>query len=166
MEEIADNGWSFPESKMNASANHSTTDILIHILGGAMVLLLSLLYLQSNRQAASKDAIAYAEKMRLQAKATGEEDDTPSRPPADTDHNNGSDADSTTKLPENESSVKDKDEDSVVPSKGDDDEKEEDWFAMNNNWRCACEGGFLPPGMLGGAEAVFRMGTGQCYHKR
>ena len=39
----------------------------------------------------------------------------------------------------------------------------------NNNWRCACEGGFLPPGMLqslGGAEAAFRMSTGQCYHKK
>eukprot|EP00978_Attheya_sp_CCMP212_P047529 scaffold421695_cov71-Attheya_sp.AAC.1 len=39
----------------------------------------------------------------------------------------------------------------------------------DNNWRCACEGGFLPPGLLktfGGAEAVFRMSTGQCYHKQ
>lgn len=39
----------------------------------------------------------------------------------------------------------------------------------DNNWRCACEGGFLPPGMLksfGGAEAVMRLGTGQCYHKQ
>lgn len=38
----------------------------------------------------------------------------------------------------------------------------------NNGWRCACEGGFLPPGILqrmGGAEAVFRMSAGQCYHK-
>ena len=38
-----------------------------------------------------------------------------------------------------------------------------------NNWRCACEGGFLPPGLLktfGGAEAVMRLGTGQCYHKQ
>lgn len=38
-----------------------------------------------------------------------------------------------------------------------------------SKWRCACEGGFLPPGMLqslGGAEAVIRMSTGQCYHKR
>jgi hypothetical protein len=38
----------------------------------------------------------------------------------------------------------------------------------SSNWRCACEGGFLPPGMLqslGGAEAVIRMSTGQCYHK-
>ena len=36
-----------------------------------------------------------------------------------------------------------------------------------SNWRCACEGGFLPPSLLksfGGAEAVFRMGAGQCYH--
>jgi hypothetical protein len=43
--------------------------------------------------------------------------------------------------------------------------------ASNNvsNWRCACEGGFLPPGLLktfGGAEAVIRMSTGQCYHKQ
>jgi hypothetical protein len=40
----------------------------------------------------------------------------------------------------------------------------------DNQWRCACaDGGFLPPGMLsslGGAEAVFRLGTGQCYHKQ
>jgi hypothetical protein len=39
----------------------------------------------------------------------------------------------------------------------------------DNNWRCACEGGFLPPGLLksfGGAEAVMRLGTGQCYHQQ
>jgi hypothetical protein len=39
----------------------------------------------------------------------------------------------------------------------------------DNNWRCACEGGFLPPGLLqtfGGAEAVLRMSSGQCYHKQ
>uniref|UniRef100_A0A7S4JXR9 Uncharacterized protein n=1 Tax=Odontella aurita TaxID=265563 RepID=A0A7S4JXR9_9STRA len=38
-----------------------------------------------------------------------------------------------------------------------------------NGWRCACEGGFLPPALLksfGGAEAVLKMGTGQCYHNR
>ena len=38
-----------------------------------------------------------------------------------------------------------------------------------NNWRCACEGGFLPPGMLksfGGAEAMMRFGAGQCYQHR
>jgi hypothetical protein len=38
-----------------------------------------------------------------------------------------------------------------------------------NGWRCACEGGFLPPGLLksfGGAEAIMRLGTGQCYHKQ
>lgn len=40
---------------------------------------------------------------------------------------------------------------------------------IDNNWRCACEGGFLPPGLLksfGGAEAVMRLGTGQCYHQK
>lgn len=38
----------------------------------------------------------------------------------------------------------------------------------NNSWRCACENGFLPPGLLksfGGVEAMIRMGSGQCYHK-
>ena len=36
-------------------------------------------------------------------------------------------------------------------------------------WRCVCETGFLPRGMLqslGGAEAVLRMGAGQCFHKK
>jgi hypothetical protein len=40
----------------------------------------------------------------------------------------------------------------------------------SNNWRCVCETGFLPPGMLkslgGSAESVFKLGTGQCYHKQ
>jgi hypothetical protein len=48
--------------------------------------------------------------------------------------------------------------------------KVEDTPDVNStNWRCACEGGFLPPGLLqsfGGAEAVIRMSTGQCYHKQ
>jgi len=37
-----------------------------------------------------------------------------------------------------------------------------------DNWRCVCETGFLPPGLLksfGGMEAMVRMSTGQCYHK-
>ena len=37
-----------------------------------------------------------------------------------------------------------------------------------NKWRCACEGGFLPPGLLktfGRAESVYKMGVGDCYHK-
>jgi len=39
----------------------------------------------------------------------------------------------------------------------------------NNNWRCACEGGLFTPGMLksfGSAEAMIRLGTGECYHKQ
>jgi hypothetical protein len=39
-----------------------------------------------------------------------------------------------------------------------------------NKWQCACEGGiFLPNSMLksfNGVEAVFKMGSGQCYHKK
>jgi hypothetical protein len=50
------------------------------------------------------------------------------------------------------------------------DEVEEDLFQVKSDqWRCACEGGFLPPGLLksfGAAEAVMRLGTGQCYHKQ
>ena len=52
------------------------------------------------------------------------------------------------------------------------DDNDDDLFAMNDNntgWRCACENGFLPPGMLksfGSAEAMMRLGTGQCYHKQ
>jgi cytoskeletal protein RodZ len=38
--------------------------------------------------------------------------------------------------------------------------------AGTSTWRCACEGGFLPAGMFGNAEAVLRMGSGQCYHKQ
>ena len=36
-------------------------------------------------------------------------------------------------------------------------------------WKCACELGFLPAGMLktfGNAEAMMRLGVGQCYHKK
>jgi len=39
----------------------------------------------------------------------------------------------------------------------------------NYGYRCACEGSFLPPGLMqsfSGAEAVIRMGAGQCYHKQ
>ena len=45
----------------------------------------------------------------------------------------------------------------------------EDSINDDNKWRCACENGFLPPGLLktfGGAEAVMRLGYGQCYHKQ
>ena len=35
-----------------------------------------------------------------------------------------------------------------------------------NNWRCACESGFLPPGIFGNLEGIVAMGSGQCYHKK
>ena len=64
----------------------------------------------------------------------------------------------------------------TVPTKSNSDDNERDDEAMssfsnntNNQWRCACEGGFLPAGMLqslGGAEAVFNMGIGSCYHTK
>jgi beta-glucosidase/6-phospho-beta-glucosidase/beta-galactosidase len=48
-------------------------------------------------------------------------------------------------------------------------EEEEEITSSASNWRCACEEGFLPPGLLksfGGAEAVIKMVSGQCYHKQ
>lgn len=54
-------------------------------------------------------------------------------------------------------------------SMDEDNDDDEDLFQMNDTWRCACENGFLPPGMLktfGNAEAMIRLGTGQCYHKQ
>lgn len=64
--------------------------------------------------------------------------------------------------------------DPPLPSANNDDDDDDDPVLASgsnsdNNWRCACEGGFLPPGLLksfGGAEAVMRLGTGQCYHQK
>jgi len=45
------------------------------------------------------------------------------------------------------------------------------YYAPSENkekWRCACDGGFLPPSLLksfGGMESAVRLGLGQCYHK-
>ena len=53
----------------------------------------------------------------------------------------------------------------VTASTSDEDAKN----ATDTNWRCACQGGFLPPGLLkslGGAEAFMRMSAGQCYHNK
>ena len=38
----------------------------------------------------------------------------------------------------------------------------------SSKWRCVCEQGFLPPGMLqsfSGMESMVRTSTGKCYHK-
>jgi hypothetical protein len=51
-------------------------------------------------------------------------------------------------------------------------EEEDDADDESNNipkWRCVCQNGFLPPGLLksfGSAESVMRLGMGQCYHKQ
>eukprot|EP01083_Nonionella_stella_P273381 927320_1 len=45
---------------------------------------------------------------------------------------------------------------------------EQEQMTNDNTWRCVCENGFLPPGMLKSFtsfEAVTRMSTGNCYHK-
>jgi hypothetical protein len=144
---------------------NSTLSILFHLLGGGMVLLLSLYYLHINRVAASRDAIAYAEKMRMK------ETEKPSSIDRVEDDKITTTTTKSKTATENESPIEEKKSTVEDPKKkdkapSDEEEEEEDLFAMNNNWRCACENGFLPPGMLGGAEAVFRMGVGDCYHKR
>lgn len=45
---------------------------------------------------------------------------------------------------------------------------EQEQETSDNAWRCVCENGFLPPGMLKSFtsfEAVTRMSAGNCYHK-
>lgn len=70
----------------------------------------------------------------------------------------------------------------LLQDAGDDDEddattKDDDGTVASNatnatdasQWRCACETGFVPSGLLksfGGAESVIRLSTGQCYHKQ
>jgi hypothetical protein len=56
-------------------------------------------------------------------------------------------------LDEKESTIDDETRETTLPN------------VSTNQWRCACAGGFLPPGMFGNVEAVFQMGTGQCFHK-
>ena len=90
------------------------------------------------------------------------------RPDADTPASNNSINTNVENSTKTETSNMDS---SNAKKKNDDDIDEEDLFAMNDNsdWRCACEGGFLPPGMLktfGSAESMMRLGTGQCYHKQ
>jgi len=83
-----------------------------------------------------------------------------------------------------ENSLKGRDDDEVFSrnslDKGkadNENDNEENGFKMNdgitgnnkNNWKCACEFGFLPAGMLktfGNAEAIAKLGIGQCYHKQ
>jgi len=82
-------------------------------------------------------------------------------PPASNDNNDNGASDSGEI--EEDQDLEGKDDDG-----GDDDDDDDDVITNGNTWRCACENGFLPPGLLknfGGAEAVMRMGMGQCYHK-
>ena len=85
------------------------------------------------------------------------------------------DADDGAAKPDDDGAAKPNDDGGVTRINGDSGEsREEDAPSADNDnntnitWRCACENGFLPAGLLknfGGAEAVMRMGVGQCYHK-
>jgi hypothetical protein len=55
--------------------------------------------------------------------------------------------------------------DTVVSDVAEDDTASTRSYNDKSNWRCACEGGFLPPGLFGNMESVLKMGSGQCYHK-
>lgn len=76
-------------------------------------------------------------------------------------------------LNNNDSSSKTPNPETKNATKEQQDDEEEDLLAGFNNsngWRCVCEeGSFLPPALLktfGSAEAMVRLGTGQCYHKQ
>ena len=111
---------------------------------------------------------AYRDVQRASADATppstaGDDDDG-----ADDDTNRAG----TSSVPVDEEETKHQARDSNDENKNseekEEDDEDEDDLGKNNKWRCACENGFLPPGLLktfGGAEAVMRMGMGQCYHK-
>lgn len=158
---------------------------------GLLVGLLSSLYSRRNSHDASRDALAYAAKTRLQKEAAAAEREIQERstkddPPTLESNVVVSNASEKDKKP-TEGSERTADGDSIQQDRtckkasrvekdksGDDDTDMADIMSSfsssnNNQWRCACEGGFLPAGLLqslGGAEAVFRMGTGQCYHKQ
>lgn len=153
------------------------------ILAGILTVLFTVVYVQWNRRAASIDAIAYAAKIRQQQQAV----DTSKEEALETIDDVGQEnSDVTTNtLPDNNPSAENttstvalEDTEPINANSDDDNESQaspadEAMSSFNNNtnnqWRCACEGGFLPAGMLqslGGAEAVFNMGIGACYHTK
>ena len=170
------------------------------ILVGLLIVVFTILYIQWHRQAASRDAIAYAAKIRQQeAEKTTLEDKGTKESSADTTNKESPDSDepntpiagenndqiknniaaSEEIYPEDTSLAEDANNNPSEPeaeapnessSDGESNSADEDVISSNNNqWRCACEGGFLPAGMLqslGGAEAVFNMGIGACYHTK
>jgi len=169
-------------ASINISSNNLGDDHdLFHlkILVGIVVAIVSVLYFQWNRYAASRDAIAYATRMREQQELAARKEQT-----GQGDNNGNTNVGGPKKfeiycLPvgtANGYRTVQSPKDNVLAKK---DLKGQENSVKgttttnlddnNNEWRCACEGGFLPPGMLQsmrGAEAVFRMSTGQCYHKQ
>jgi hypothetical protein len=156
---------------------------------GLLVGLLSTLYSQRNRHAASQDALAYAARTRLQKEAAtiaAEEREIQERANQDNPSaalkssgaevcNNASEENDNKKPTEgSERTAEDGEGVQQDQLQEEDESADEDIDDMADTtktiqWRCACQGGFLPAGLLqslGGAEAVFRMGTGQCYHKQ
>ena len=73
---------------------------------------------------------------------------------------NNDDSSSKTPNPETETKQQNDDEEDLLAG----------FNSNNTGWRCVCEeGSFLPPALLktfGPAEAMVRLGTGQCYHKQ
>ena len=167
-----------------------------------LVLIFSVLYVQWNSHAASRDAAEYAAKVLLQQNQ--QEDQRKRNDKADngivntvgnstsesqtersisteasTEEEEGKNGTSSSpqkslaeaEEPMNEKTIQDEkkaeneQKGNVILEEG----KTSTKNLFDNQWRCACEGGFLPPGMLqslGGAEAVFKMGMGECYHKQ
>jgi hypothetical protein len=167
---------------ISALANLFYSSFPFRIALGIFLGLLSALYSERNSHAASRDALAYASKTRLQKEAAAEREiqgsatsdfqcrrvsvvsENDKKATAGSDHT----ADGASK--HQDDSGNDAVQVEADKSGAEDMAEIMSGFSTNNNqWRCACEGGFLPAGLLqsmGGAAAVFRMGTGQCYHKQ
>lgn len=155
-----------------------TRSVVFHVASGILVFLATVLYVKYHRGTASEAALAYAAKIRQQqqeeqrkkAKETQDEkkentEPLRSRPPKPFQFD---DHTSMVCLPVTTTTTltaqKEEEKEEV-------EEVKEDSLARRNNYgfQCACGQGFIPPGLvktLGGAEAIFRMGAGQCYHKQ
>lgn len=194
-EEVSDVvGFDTFSSVSEKISNEDGSGSLNPITAIALVLSFSTLFLQWNRYTASRDAAEYATKIKNQQQfqerkslqneeetvdsdnlscksENGEEDSK--RPSEDSDDEDFEivevPAEVEKDMAENyTSSLQDKGL-NQSDTDGAEDYNEPVQKTLNDKvvqWRCVCEGGFLPPGMFGGAEAVFRLGTGQCYHKQ
>lgn len=161
--------------------------VLFHVATGIAIFLATVLYVKYHRGTASAAALEYAAKIQQQqqeeerkanasaAKEAAEdekkEDVDPPKAAASPPRNaikafQFEDYTTMMCLPCDTPLTAKKEEE----AEGKEEEEQENTLGTNNDtFQCACGQGWIPPGLvktLGGAEAIFRMGSGQCYHKQ